>query len=163
MIVTKRKCVWICVRVVAHPRSVPKVLATIGYKRADVLVQIVHMITLVHQHLSVVDTVSLVNIVTDLLVDAANPIALIALAAVVVEALIILDVVIVEHLITLVEVVVVDAALLRRNNNDTKTNEDDLIASVAVALAARVLVQSVHIPIALVNRRQRIPNGVRST
>ena len=154
MIVTKGKCESTCVRVVAHPRSVLKVLATIGYKRADVLVQIVRMITLVHLHLSVVDThpVSLANTVTDLLVDAASLIIQITLDVVVVEIQIALDV-----------VVAVDVALLRRNSNAIKTNEDDLIASVAVALAARVLVQSVHTPIAPVNRRQRILNGVRST
>ena len=139
------------VRVDAQPRSVQKVLVMIGCKRADVLVQTVRMITVVHLRLSVVDThpVSLANIVTDLLVDAASLIIQIALDVVVVEVLI-------DRALP-----VVDVALLRRNSNDIKDNEDDLLAS--VALTARVLVQSVHTPIALVNRRQRIPNGVRST
>ena len=130
MIVTKRELtITQCVRVDAQPRSVQKVLAMIGYKRADVLVQIVRIITLVHLHLSVVDThpVSLANIVTDLLVDAASLIIQIAL-----------DVVVVEVLIARA-LPVVDVALLRRNSKDIKTNEDDLIASVAVALTARVL------------------------
>ena len=148
-------CDWMCVRAVSRPQNVLKVLAIIGYKREGVFVaKIVRIITLVHLHLSLVDThpVSLANTVTDLLVDAASLIIQIALDVVVVEIQIALDV-----------VVAVDVALLRRNSNAIKTNEDDLIASVAVAFAARVLVQSVHTPIALVNRRQRIPNGVRST
>ena len=167
MIVTKREVtITLCVRVDAHPRSVLKVLAMIGYKRADVLERIVRMITLVHLHHSVVDNhlVSLANIVTDLFADAVNLVNLqIGLDEVLVEIQIALDVVVVEIQIALDVVVAVDAALLRRSSNDIKTNEDDLIASVAVAFAARVLVQSVHAPIALVNRRQRIPNGVRST
>ena len=154
MIVTERKYMCLCVRVVAHPPSVLKVLVTTGYKRADVLVQIVRIITLVHLRLSLVDNplVSLASIVTDLLMDAVSQVNRVALDAVVAAALITLDI-----------VVVVDVALHRRNSNDIKTNEEDLLASVADALVARILAQSVHTLIALVNRRQRIPNGVRST
>ena len=168
MIVTKRMCDWMCVRVVAHPQNVLKVLAIIGYKREGVFVaKIVRIITLVHLHLSLVDThpASLVNIVTDLLtlVDAVNIVIDLPQDAVNQVIQIALDVVVVEIRITLVEAVVMDEALPRRNNNDTKTDEDDLTASMVVVLAARVLVQLVHTPIDQVNRRQRIPNGVRST
>ena len=150
---------------VAHPRSVLKVLATIGYKRADVLVKIVRIITMVHLHLSVVDThpVSLANTVTDPLADAVNLVNHIVLDVVEVEIQIILDVVEVEIQITLDVAVVVEVALSRRNSADIKDNENAPLASVALVLTARVLVLSVHTPIALVNRRQRIPNGVRST
>ena len=169
MIVTKTVDVpWMCVRVVAHPQNVLKVLAIIGYKREGVFVaKIVRIITLVHLHLSLVDThpVSLANTVTDLLdlVDAVNIVTDLPQDAVNQVIQIALDVVAVEIQITLDEVVVVDEALLRRNNNDTQTDEDDLTATMVVVFAARVLVQSVHTQIVLVSRRQRILNGVHTT
>ena len=125
MIVTKRELtITQRVRVDAHPQSVPKVLATSGYKRADVLVQIVRMITLVHLHLSVVDThpVSLANIVTDPLVDAVNLVVQIVQDAAVAVAVI--------QKAQMLRVV--DVILLRKSNIVKKVSEGALSALAAL-------------------------------
>ena len=141
----------VIVRVEAHPRSVPKVFATIGYKRVDALLQIARTITVVHLPLSVVDSHlgSLVTIVTVPLADAVSLVDLIVLDAVVVEIL------------NARALLAVDAVLIKRNSNDTRDNEDDLLA--LVALVAKALVSSVHTPIVLANRHQRILYGANFT
>ena len=141
----------VIMRVEAHPRNVPKAFATIGYRRVDALLQIVRMITVVHQPLSVVDSHlgSLVVIVTVLLADAVSLADLIILDAAVVVVL------------SARMLLAVDVTLVKRSSIDKKDNEDDLLA--LVALVAKVLVRSVHTPIALVNRRRKIQHGANFT
>ena len=145
----------VIVRADAYPRSVLKVFVTIGYKRVDALLQIVRMITVVHQPLSVVDSHldnhpgSLVVIVTVLLADAVSLADLIILDAAVVVVL------------SARMLLAVDVTLVKRSSIDKKDNEDDLLA--LDALVVKVLVRSVHTPIALVNRRRKIQHGANFT
>ena len=154
------------VRMVALPRNELKVFVMTGCKKADALVRTVRMIILDHQHLSVVAShlASLVNIQIVLLVGVVNLVIRIGQDVVSLVNQIALDALEVEVLNDPAHILAVQAAeevLVKRNNIDRRAKADDLLATVVPA-AKDLPLRLVHIPIALVNRRQRILDGART-
>ena len=155
------------VRKVALPPNALRVFVMIGCKKADAHVQIVRMIILDHQQLSVVVShlASLVKIQIVLLVGVVNLVIRIDQDVVSLVDQIALDALVVEVLNDPAHILAVQAAeevLVKRNNIDRRVKTDDLLATVVLE-AEELPTRLVHTPIALVNRRQRILDVARTT